>query len=149
MERLHLPAPVLLLSEELSLPFVSSITAQHMTVPLHCRHSYASLVTPPPPSLRESGAAPYSDAPTALCGPGCAVVSLASASLAWSDRTAPRLRPLQLLLPNCIRFSCCSPTAPASACCSRIVRFRLRPLQLLLPECVRLLSRTHSMQKYN
>ena len=40
--------------------------------------------------LRESGAALYSDA-------SCAVVSLASTSLAWSDRTAPRLPPLQLL----------------------------------------------------
>ena len=75
--------------------------------------------------------------------------------------TAPRLRPLQLLLPDCIdplqlllpdciRFSCCSPLASASAaaprlhplqllpdcicfgCCSR-----LRPLQLLLPDCIR------------
>jgi len=32
--------------------------------------------------LHESGAAPYSDAP-------CVVVSLASTSLAWSDRIAP------------------------------------------------------------
>jgi len=40
--------------------------------------------------LRESGAAPYPDA-------YCAVVSLVSTSLVWSDRTTPRLRPLQLL----------------------------------------------------
>ena len=40
--------------------------------------------------LRESGAAPYSDA-------SYAVVSLANTSLAWSDRTVPRLCPLQLL----------------------------------------------------
>ena len=40
--------------------------------------------------LHESGAAPYSDA-------SCVVVSLASTSLAWSDQTAPQLRPLQLL----------------------------------------------------
>ena len=56
---------------------------------------------------------------------------------------APRLRllqlllpdyidPLQLLLPDCIRFSCCSLLASASA-----VALRLRPLQLLLPDCVR------------
>jgi len=40
--------------------------------------------------LPESCAAPYSDA-------SCAVVSLASATLVWSDQTVPRLRPLQLL----------------------------------------------------
>jgi len=40
--------------------------------------------------LCESRAAPYSDV-------SCAVVSLASTSLAWSDQTAPRSRPLQLL----------------------------------------------------
>jgi len=40
--------------------------------------------------LRESGATPCSDA-------SCVVVSLASTSLAWSDQTAPQLRPLQLL----------------------------------------------------
>ena len=57
---------------------------------------------------------------------------------------APRLHPLQLLLPArlhqsvsttaelpaCIRFSCCSPLASAFSCCSR-----LRPFQLL-PDCV-------------
>jgi len=40
--------------------------------------------------LREPGRAPYSDA-------SCAVVSLVSTSLTWSDRTAPWLCPLQLL----------------------------------------------------
>jgi len=40
--------------------------------------------------LHESGAAPCSDA-------FCTVVSLTSTSLAWSYRTAARLRPLQLL----------------------------------------------------
>ena len=35
----------------------------------------------------ESGAAPYSDA-------SCTVVSLASTSLVWSDRSAPRLHQL-------------------------------------------------------
>jgi len=49
--------------------------------------------------LRESGAVPYSNAP-------CALVSLASTSLAWSDRPVPQLRPLQLLLPDCVLFSC-------------------------------------------
>ena len=65
--------------------------------------------------LRKCGTAPYSDAP-------CMVVSLASTSLTWSDRTAPKLHLLQLLFPDCIRFvprmcsfSCCSPTASSSA----------------------------------
>ena len=57
---------------------------------------------------------------------------------------APRLRPLQLLLPvqlhqsvstaaelaACIRFSCFSPLASVST------TFRLRPLRLLLPDCI-------------
>jgi len=38
-----------------------------------------------------AGTAPYSDT-------SCAVVSLARTSYAWSDRTAPQLRPLQLLV---------------------------------------------------
>ena len=43
-------------------------------------------------------------------------------------RAAPRLRPLQLLLAACVRFSCCS-------------RARLRhPLQLLFPLCLRCCS---------
>ena len=41
---------------------------------------------------------------------------------------APRLRPLQLLLSICVRFSCCSPIASASA-----AAHCLCPLQLLLP----------------
>ena len=56
---------------------------------------------------------------------------------------APRLRPLQLLLPDCIgplqlllpvgvHFSCCTPIVSTSAAACR-----LRPLQLLLPNCVR------------
>ena len=45
---------------------------------------------------------------------------------------APLLRPFQLQLPDCIRFSCCSPLASASAAAPR-----LRPLQLLLPDSVR------------
>ena len=57
----------------------------------------------------------------------------------------------QLLLPDCARFSCCSPLASASAASPDRVRFgcyspiasastaapRLRPLQLLLPDYVR------------
>ena len=49
------------IQEELSLPFV---LAQHSArqFSLHCRHSHASVVSHPTPRLRESGAAPYSDA---------------------------------------------------------------------------------------
>ena len=62
------------------------------------------------------------------------------------------LHPLQLLLPVCIRFSCCSPLASDSAagrclrplfsCCSPIASAstaapRLRPIQQQLPDCVR------------
>ena len=75
------------------------------------RHSYASLVTPLPPSQRGSGAAP-----TVTHQQPCAVVSLASTSLVWSDRTAPASAPaaapqlllLQLLFPDSVHFSCCS-----------------------------------------
>ena len=63
---------------------------------------------------------------------------------------APQLRPLQLLLaacirfswcsrlcalqllPDCVRFGCCSPIASASTAAPR-----LRLLQLLLPDCAR------------
>ena len=45
---------------------------------------------------------------------------------------APQLRPLQLLFPNCVCFSCCSPIASASTAAPR-----LRPLQLQLPDCIR------------
>ena len=50
----------------------------------------------------------------------------------------------RLLLPDCIRFSCCSSIASASAaaCCLLLASAsaaapRLRPLQLLLATCVR------------
>ena len=90
------------------------------------RPSYASLVTPLPPSLHESGAAP-----TLTHQQPCAVVSLASTSLVWSDRSAPQLCLLQLLLPNCIRFSLLLPNCVRFSCYSR-----LRPLWLLFPDCV-------------
>ena len=52
-----------------------------------------------------------------------------------------RSRPLWLLLPDCIRFNCCSPIASASTAAPRLrplqLLARLRPLQLLLPDCVR------------
>ena len=66
--------------------------------------------------------------------------------IASASASAPRLHPLQLLFPDCVRFSCCSLIASASAAaprfsfCSSIASTsasapRLRPLQLLLPDC--------------
>ena len=52
---------------------------------------------------------------------------------------APRLRPLRLQLPDCVRFDCCSPifnSSPAIASAWAAAP-RLRPLQPLLPDCVR------------
>ena len=46
-----------------------------------------------------------------------------------------QLRPLELLLPNCVHFSCCFSIASASA-----VPHQLHPLQLLLPDCVKVQS---------
>ena len=57
-----------------------------------------------------------------LPGPIAASASTAALPLPPLPATAPRLRPLHLLLAACIRFSCCS---------------RLRSLRLLLPDCVR------------
>ena len=53
------------------------------------------------------------------------------------------LHPLQLLLPDCVRFSCCSPIASVLAaapwlCPPQLLLPRLHPLQLLLPNCIRL-----------
>jgi len=73
----------------------------------------------------------------------CVVVSLASTNLAWSDKTALQLRPLHLLLPDCICFSYCSPIESVS-----VAAPQLHPLQLLLLEYIHLLSRTCST-KYN
>ena len=66
----------------------------------HCRHSYASVAFRSPL---------YPDLLTALM-----VVSLMSTCLVWLDQTAARPHPLQLLLPDCVRFSCCS--SNVSAC---------------------------------
>ena len=77
-------------------------------------------------------------------------------------RLASRLHPLQLQLPNCIRFSCCMlpycirfsdcirfRDCIRFSCCSPIVSAsadapRLCPLQLMLPDCVRFSSPTAS-----
>ena len=67
-----------------------------------------------------------------LCSP------IVSASAA-----APRLHPLQLLLPDCVRFCCCSPLASIRFNCyspiasASAAARHLRPLQLLFPDCVR------------
>ena len=65
---------------------------------------------------------------------------------------ADLLRLLQLLLPVCVRFSCCSrlrllqllPDCVRFGCCSLIASAsttapRLRPFQLLFPDCMHLL----------
>jgi len=64
------PAPAALHTAEIrgGLTSVCISTVWHMTVFSCCRHSYASVVSPPSPRLCESGAVPYSDTPTALCG---------------------------------------------------------------------------------
>ena len=65
----------------------------------------------------------------------CVVVSLASTSLTWSVLTAPRLCLLQMLLLDCIRFSCsliasasahCSPTASSSAASTKYKKYKGR-----------------------
>ena len=48
-----------------------------------------------------------------------------------ASAAAPQVRPLQLLLPDWVCFSCCSPIESASAAAPR-----LSLLQLLLPGCV-------------
>ena len=63
--------------------------------------------------------------------PTCVRFSCCS-PLASASVAAPWLRPLRLLLPDCVRFNCCSPIASASTAAQR-----LSPLQLLLPDCVR------------
>lgn len=121
-------------SEELSLPFALTQCVTRQFSPRY-RDRYASEV-PPSPQLSESGAAPYSDAPTALCGsvPGeHALVSLVRLNCT----------------PDCICFSCDSPIVSAFACCSPIVSAsaaapRVCPLHLLLLDCICLLSCTHS-----
>ena len=69
--------------------------------------------------------------PLQLLLPDCICFSCCSLIVSASA-VAPRLCPLQLLLPDCVPFSCCSLIASASA-----VAPRLCPLQLLLPDCVR------------
>ena len=69
--------------------------------------------------------------------------------ITYASAAAPQLYPLQLLLPNCIRFSCCSPTVSASAAAPR-----LHPLQLLLPNCIRFsccsaINALHASLKYS
>ena len=40
--------------------------------------------------------------------------------IASASTATPRLRPLQLLLPDCVRFNCCSPDCVRFDCCSPI-----------------------------
>jgi len=122
---LHLPTWVVqhlqLFTVQKSLTSACVSTAQRSArqFSLHCWHSYASLVSPPPPHLRESaGRSSLLWRTNSLVRVG----SLASTSLAWSDWTVPRLHALQLLLPDCICFSCCSPIVSVSAYLAYTVR---------------------------
>ena len=54
--------------------------------------------------------------------------------IAYASAAAPRLRTLQLLLPDCVRFSCCSPIASIRFKLHAVPRFR--PLQLLPTDCI-------------
>ena len=74
------------------------------------------------------------------CGqlhPDCIHFSCCSLT-APASAAVPQLHLLQLLFPNFVRFSCCSPILSTSAAAPQ-----MHPLLLLL-ECVRLLSRTRS-----
>ena len=71
----------------------------------------------------ESAAAPWPDcvcldccspfvSASSCCSPIAPVSAAAACSLlASTSAAAPRLRPLRLLLPSCVRFDCCSPIA--------------------------------------
>jgi len=50
----------------------------------------------------------------------CTVVSLASTTLTWSDRTVPLVRPLQLLLPDFIHFSLLLPNYSSHKVATRV-----------------------------
>ena len=65
--------------------------------------------------------------------PSFAYVSNLAPDNSLCRAAAPRLRPLQLLLPDCVRFSFCSSLTIASTSAAAP---RLRPLQLLLPNCI-------------
>ena len=67
--------------------------------------------------------------PLQLLLPDFASIHFNCSLLASASAAASRLRLLQLLLPDCVRFSCCSPIASTSAAAPR-----LRLLQLLLPD---------------
>ena len=60
----------------------------------------------------------------------CPLQLLLPDSIRSTSNAAPRLHLLQLLLADCIHFSCCSPIVSTSTAP------RLHPLQLLLPDCV-------------
>ena len=64
--------------------------------------------------------------------PSFAYISNPAPDSSLHRAVAPQLRPLQLQLPNCVHFSCCSPNASDSATAPR-----LRLLQLQLPDCSR------------
>ena len=63
--------------------------------------------------------------------PSYAYVSNPAPDSSLCRAAGPRLHPLQLLFPDCVRFGCWSPIASASTAGPR-----LRLLQLQLPDCI-------------
>ena len=72
--------------------------------------------------------------------PSSAYVSNPPPDSSLCRAAAPRLRPLQLLLPDCVQFNCCSAIMPSHASTSATAP-RSCPLPLLLPDRVRFNSR--------
>ena len=104
--------------------------------------SLAQLLPPCSPTVRN----PAPDSSLKSCFSPIASALLLPDWVRFSCCSRARLRhPLPLLLPVCLRLasSCCSPIAPASAAARRPITSastaapRLRPLRLLLPDCVR------------
>ena len=72
----------------------------------------------------------------------CTIASLASTGTCNHPVCAPRLHPLQLLLPECICFKLLVPVCVHFSGCSPVVQTsaaapRLHPLQAALPDCIR------------
>ena len=61
--------------------------------------------------------------------PGSSLTSVATISIVCASAAAPRLHPLQLLLPDCINYSQILSTSASAP--------RPRPIWRLLPDCVR------------
>ena len=65
--------------------------------------------------------------PRSSCSPIVSASAAACSPITSTSAAAPRLRPLQLLLPDCVHFSCCSPIASTSAAAPQLHPFQLHP----------------------